>query len=195
MVCRRRLFFTLVLITTAGCASAQVTKPSAPIAESPDSVAKASAAVAKPFDSGVKPFNPFGVPTKALLCHSLPRDQTWPHGFIVFEFEDGTLMVDDRLIRSVYDSLGNPRLLVITATEKLDGKPPIMHGFMATFTDDKPAAGFHVVNPSTGGGMAEPREALSPAMIAESRNLSEYLWSHRCERGPALSKPAEKSGG
>jgi hypothetical protein len=169
---RSRFFLLVVAITSVACASGQLVKPS-------DSVVKASV-------SSVRPFNPFGLPTSALLCHSLLRKPTWPQGFVIFEFEDGTLMVNDRLIDAAYDSLGTPRLLVITATEKVDGQPPIMHGFSTSFPDGKPATGFHLVNLPSGGGAPEPpREALLPTMIAESRTLSAYLWSHRCERGKA----------
>lgn len=187
MICRCRLLLTLVLTTSAGCASAQVGRPSDSVLKSPDSVVT-------PYASGAKPFNPFAVPTGLLLCHLLPRNPAWPQGFIVFEFEDGTLMINDRLIDAAYDSVGTPRLLVVSATEKLGGQPPIMHGFSVSFPDDKPATGFHIVNSSAGGGTLEPpRDVLPPAMIADSRNLLLYLWSHRCERGRAEPTPGTMS--
>jgi hypothetical protein len=140
-------------------------------------LANASCASAQP----IKPFDPLGVPTGTVRCRPLPLPATAPPSSVGFQLEDGTLLINDRLISAVYDSLGVPRLLVVTATEQLAGGHPIMHVLSASFPTSEPAMGFQLVQPLGDDGTTEsPREALSSAMIAESRDLAVWLWKHRC---------------
>lgn len=155
----RQIPFVLLLLNTA-CASTRV----------------ASSQLGKPFD-------PLGLPTSALLCHVLALPKSAPPSSIGFQFEDGTLLVNDRLISVVYDSVGSPFLLVMNATEKLGDGQPIMHLMSVSFPSGEPAVGFQFVQSPNGGDTTAPkREPLSPAMLAESRNFAVWLWNHRCSR-------------
>jgi hypothetical protein len=160
---RNRHFLLLVLATSAGCASTQLGKP----------------------------FSPLGVPTGALLCRSVPLPLTVPPGHVAFEFEDGTEMVNDRLMSLLYDSVGVPRLLVMLATEQSGYGRPIRHVVSVSFEPGKPGRGFTLITPPGSENSTDlPREALSSAMLEESRNLMVWLWNHRCNRGPTGETPS-----
>jgi hypothetical protein len=145
----------------------------------------------------VKPFDPLGLPTSTLLCRPLPSPQTLRHGTRAFQFEDGVLLVDDRLMSAVYDSVGNPLLLVMTATSRVGDTQPTMHELSVSFPADGPAEGFQLVRAPSAGDAIEPkREVLSPGMIAESRSLAVWLWDHRCiEAKTTKQSPAQVLNG
>jgi hypothetical protein len=156
MISGNQLFVSLVLLTNAGCASSPRARPTEPVR-----------------------FDPLYLPGATLLCRPKPVPfTTLP--VVVFEFEDGELMVSDRLINAAYDSLGGPRLLVMTATESAPDGSPIMHALSVSYPDDSPATGFRAVSPPGVDESAVPREVLSPAMITKSRDLMVWLWNHRC---------------
>jgi hypothetical protein len=157
---RSRQIPLVVLLLNTACASVHVASPQA-----------------------VKPFDPFGLPGSVLLCRARALPKSAPPGSIGFQFEDGTLLVNDRLISIAYDSVGNPFLLVMNATEKLGDGQPIMHLMSVSFPSGEPAEGFQFVQSPNAGDTTEPkREPLSSAMLTESRNLAVWLWNHRCSR-------------
>jgi hypothetical protein len=155
MISRNRHFLVLVLVANASCASAQLAKP----------------------------FDPLHVPTGTFRCRPRPLPTTAPPSTVGFQLEDGTLLFNDRLISAVYDSLGVPLLLVVTATERLADNRHVMHVLSVSFPTDEAPTGFRLVQPSGDQSTTEsPREALSPDMVAESRDLAVWLWKHRCGR-------------
>lgn len=157
MISPDRCLLFLVLATNAGCARVQHGRP----------------------------FDPLGAPTGPLLCRSETLPATAPPGSVAFQFENGTELINDRLIGAVYDSLGLPLVLFMTATEKPADGRPIMHALTAAFPIGKPATGFQLVSrPGDDTRTDPPRETLSPTMIGESRSLMVWLWNHRCNKGP-----------
>ena len=160
---RTRFLLALLLVVTAGCASAPARAP----AVKPEAV------------SG---FEPFRLPGAVLMCRVKALPPSTPPSWLAFEFEDGTLMIDDRLIGVAYESLGNPRVLVMTATERTVGGEPNMHAYSISFPDSAPPTALHGV--ISGPGQAPSRskpEHLSAPAIANARDLMVWLWNHRCK--------------
>jgi hypothetical protein len=160
MIARNRKILTLLLLTNSGCATVQL----------------ASTHLAEPFD-------PLGLPTSALLCHVLTLPNKAPPNSIGFQFQDGTLLINDRLISAVYDSVGNPMLLIMNATEKPVVGDAIMHSVSVSFPKGEPGIGFQFVNPRD-DTIKSQHEPLSPSMIKEAQNLAAWLWNHRCVEVP-----------
>lgn len=156
MIALNRKTLMVLLLANSGCASVQVANT--PLAEA---------------------FDPLGLPTSALLCHVLTLPNKAPPHSIGFQFEDGTLLINDRLISAVYDSVGNPMLLIMNATEKPRTGEPIMHSVSVSFPTGEAGTGFQFVNPRDEMSQSN-HEPLSPAMVKEAQNLAVWLWNHRC---------------
>jgi hypothetical protein len=131
--------------------------------------------------SAVAAPDPVALPGLKFSCRILSLSGLPLHGAVGFQFEDGALLVNDRLISAVYDSLGNPLLLVITGTDSTRGAPGTVRGISVSFPAGEPAVGFQVVEVTTTSVRSETkREPLSRPMLAESRKLAKWLWGHRC---------------
>jgi hypothetical protein len=120
-------------------------------------------------------------PDAELRCRALSLPPNTAPGSIAFQFEDGQLRVNDRLISAVYDSAGTPILLVVNATEQ-KGDETVMHVYSFSFPTGGGASGFEVLDPlATTATREVPREQLSIQVVEQSRTLAEWLWAHRCE--------------
>lgn len=161
---RSRNLVLLALAGTVSCASAQ----------------SGSSSVLAP-----RAFNPLKFPDSTFLCGSRSAPARAPHGSVSFDFEDGRLLVDDRLIGTVYDSVGAPRLLVLTATEKVQDSVPVVHVVSVSFPSGQPATGFEVIRRIGDEGVNPPRKQLSAESLSQSGVLARWLWRHRCREDHA----------
>ena len=122
--------------------------------------------------------NPFAIPRSTLLCRRSQLPRSAPPGLIGYQFEDGRLTVDDRLIGPAYDSTGRPVMMVITATEKLASGERAMHVLSISFPDNQPHSGFRVLHPEN--RLDNSIEPLSASAVAQAHDLAVWLWNHRC---------------
>ncbi len=158
---RNGFLLALLLVVITGCTSAPAVKPEV-----------------------ANGFEPFRLTGAVLMCRVKALPPSTPSTWLSLEFEDGSLNIDDRLIGVVYDSLGTPRVLAMTATERAVTGEPIMHAYRIAFTDTAPPSAIHGV--ISGPGEAPRRskpERLSAPAIADARNLMLWLWNHRCKGG------------
>jgi hypothetical protein len=126
--------------------------------------------------------SPFAIPHSTLLCRRKELPRSAPAGLIGYQFEDGRLMLDDRLIGPAFDSTGRPIFLIMTATEKLANGERALHVLSVFFPDNEPYSGFRVLHPENRQDASI--EPLTPSMVAQAHDLAVWLWSHRCLRGP-----------
>jgi hypothetical protein len=124
----------------------------------------------------------FAIPRGTLLCRRKELPRSAPAGLIGYQFEDGRLMVDDRLIGPAYDSTGRPIFLIMTATEKAANGDRALHVLSVFFPDNEPYSGFRVLHPEN--RQDNSIEPLTPSMVAQAHDLAVWLWSHRCLRAP-----------
>jgi hypothetical protein len=132
-------------------------------------------------------------PAAAFFCRPKPLPSRAPPSAQLFEFEDRTLLVNDRLMSVVYDSVGVPLLFVMTGTEKKDGSQAVSFGLSASFPTGEAGTGFYFARPV---GNDNPMEAsptpMAPEMVTEAKNLAVWLWNHRCKN--ASMKPVNHEG-
>ena len=128
--------------------------------------------------SGSDVRDPFAIPGSTILCRRTEPPRSAPPGLIGFEFEDGRLTLEDRLIRAAYDSSGQPTMLVVTATEESIGGVHATHVLSASFPTKQPASGFRVLHPEKTYDTAT--EPLSASSLQQARELAVWLWAHRC---------------
>jgi len=151
----------LLLLVNVACAHAQVT--------------------ASPTPRSRPSSNPVGLPGLKYSCRVLPLDGSPLDGAVGFQFADGTVPVDDRLISAVFDSVGNPLILAITATESEGTAPGTVREVSVSFPTDEPAIGFQFLEPAAENTQTETtKKPLSRQMLADSRELAVWLWKHRC---------------
>ena len=162
---KTQIIVVVAIVTTLGSACASVHTGSHP----------AGSAI-PPAAAEQQPFEPFGIPKGEFRCR--PKELHTPRRDLLgFQFEDGVLMVNDRLISAVYDSLGRPVLEVTTATQLSPDGRPTMRVFSVSFPIDSAAHGFRVLHPETDDRATEP---LSAESISKARELALWLWRHRC---------------
>jgi hypothetical protein len=136
-----------------------------------------SAAGAAATDSGN---GPFAVPTGKLLCqpHGLPRSA--PPGLLGYQFEDGRLTANERVMQAAYDSTGHPVFLVVLAPERAADGTSAAHALSVSFPANAPSSGFRVLHPEQRNDTTT--EPLSAPLVAHARSLAVWLWNHRCNR-------------
>jgi hypothetical protein len=88
------------------------------------------------------------------------------------------MTVNDRLIRTAYDSTGRPVMLIMTTEEKLSSGERAAHVLSTSFPANQPYSGFRVLHPEDRQDNAI--EPLSASEIAQAHDLALWLWSHRC---------------
>jgi hypothetical protein len=99
---------------------------------------------------------------------------------VAFDFDDGVELVDDRAISTVHDSVGEPLMLSMLATEKSGGRA-LWHTIVVAFSTSQPDEGLEVIRPAgTPATGFQRNQQLSAASLAKARTLSKWLWNHRC---------------
>ncbi|HJP60058.1 MAG TPA: hypothetical protein VJ865_08660 [Gemmatimonadaceae bacterium] len=129
-------------------------------------------------------FNPFAIPHSRLLCRRDELPRSAPAGLIGYEFQDGRLTADERVIRTAYDSAGRPVMLIMTVAEKLANGERATHILSTSFLDNKPYSGFRVLHPEN--RLDNTIEPLSASAVKQAHDLAVWLWGHRC-RGDVLA--------
>lgn len=122
--------------------------------------------------------NAFAIPHSTLLCRRSELPRSAPAGLIGYQFEDGRLTVDDRLINTAYDSTGRPVMLIMAAAEKLATGDRATHVLSVSFLPDAPYSGFRVLHPEN--RLDNTIEPLSASAVAQAHDLAVWLWEHRC---------------
>ena len=121
---------------------------------------------------------PFAIPTGKLLCqpHALPRSA--PPGLLGYQFEDGRLTANERVMQAAYDSTGHPVFLVVLAPERTADGTSATHALSVSFPDNAPSTGFRVPHPEQRNDTTI--EPLPAPMVAQAHSLAVWLWNHRC---------------
>ena len=123
---------------------------------------------------------PFAIPTGKLLCDSYALPRSAPAGLLGYQFEDGRLTVNERVMQAAYDSTGRPVFLVVLAPERTAAGTSATHALSVSFPDNAPSTGFRVLHPEQRNDTTT--EALSAPLVAQARSLAVWLWNHRCNQ-------------